>query len=849
MSNRVTKRNSGGGSSDHKVSIDIADTTFGFLATKLQAGTNISFTILNPGGNEILQINSTGGGSETLADVSSFSLDQADNTYTIPTDITVLFSSLDGFPFNDQVGVTSSANGYLGFLSYGPGDAEIHFDMQYLGGTYIANNDFISMIVEEGNQLQFFTGGGNTIGMPVSTLNLSMWIDGIGNMSILADMQDQGAVNSWDFNNRVGFADDGTTAIFQYVDLRNLFWGDVNGVGNGTYAHINDSLSIFEINGLGNGIVMSPVIFTGVGLNDITVTGSFSGTPPVSFDVTIDSAHNGTLHYATETGLFIPGETITDTSGSGAGSTATVILDTGTGTLTFRNQIIVGTGFAFTDTVVGSTSGFTFAISNKSVIHNPDTFSWTSSDGGSGSLINLTLLPTLLGDSISVNWAAVLGHTVTNQWDWSYTLTAGRILLTDSQNEIVEIGDVYNFINGTLLTIDIANELITLGSALGVVITELAGSGSGFVAVDNTGLLSWSAGSGGVPTLASVLSLSNLMGGTSIELSSFGDDYFTSSIGSVAVSDTIGNFVIDARDSGGAIQTLLSFDSNGQINYTDASVNSYLLLGTVTRVSTFGSPTAGDCTYITVDDTTGSLNFYTNGVNTGISASYFTAQYNFGDLQSAHGMYIDGTTGTTIIDSYGITQFSVSDNTGIQQIGDIGFDWFEDKLYIDGPNRRMTLQDLGFSYLVIDVGLHEYAIGDTGGAYNSSYFLIDDNALYAYFYQSRLVTIQTNLPTISLDANAGTGATSSITSATDVAGIFSVTSGTGTSPGSILTVNFFHSYVNIPTITITPLDVNSAGELPFWITVTTAGFTIWSTIPLNTLGGVTYSWNYQVIGL
>ena len=82
-SNEQLQINSGG-----LFKLSATDTTFGFLTDKIQAGTNVTFNTLNSGGNEILQINATGGGgsgSPALNDLSdvviAFPLDNQVLTY------------------------------------------------------------------------------------------------------------------------------------------------------------------------------------------------------------------------------------------------------------------------------------------------------------------------------------------------------------------------------------------------------------------------------------------------------------------------------------------------------------------------------------------------------------------------------------------------------------------------------------------------------------------------------------------------------------------------------------------------------------------------------------------------
>jgi hypothetical protein len=61
----------GGGGADEKAKVTSADTTTNYLDSKIVAGSNITKTILNPGGNEQLQISAAGAAADEKAKVST----------------------------------------------------------------------------------------------------------------------------------------------------------------------------------------------------------------------------------------------------------------------------------------------------------------------------------------------------------------------------------------------------------------------------------------------------------------------------------------------------------------------------------------------------------------------------------------------------------------------------------------------------------------------------------------------------------------------------------------------------------------------------------------------------------
>ncbi len=62
---QAQRGSAGGGSSSPTVKVSAADTTANYLENKIVAGTNVTITKLNAGGNEQLRIAASGGGGGT----------------------------------------------------------------------------------------------------------------------------------------------------------------------------------------------------------------------------------------------------------------------------------------------------------------------------------------------------------------------------------------------------------------------------------------------------------------------------------------------------------------------------------------------------------------------------------------------------------------------------------------------------------------------------------------------------------------------------------------------------------------------------------------------------------------
>lgn len=107
---------------------------------------------------------------------------------------------------------------------------------------------------------------------------------------------------------------------------------------------------------------------------------------------------------------------------------------------------------------------------------------------------------------------------------------------------------------------------------------------------------------------------------------------------------------------------------------------------------------------------------------------------------------------------------------------------------------------------------------------------------------------QTTAPTVTTNANAGTGATSSVSNATDVAGKLALTLGTLPLLGVQTTVNFNKAYATAPIISLTPANVLAASNSvskQIFVSSSTSGFSI--NFGVGGTATEAYSWHYHII--
>lgn len=139
------------GSQNGKILVDGADTTYEYLATKLVAGTGITLTVINPGGNETLEISSVGsiyynivqedGVSVTqrtkLNFVNYFSInDNAGNTSTdVNLNIGAIEPALDLANIGGQINLATQVTGLLSSTNIDITDLESNLDLANIAGS------------------------------------------------------------------------------------------------------------------------------------------------------------------------------------------------------------------------------------------------------------------------------------------------------------------------------------------------------------------------------------------------------------------------------------------------------------------------------------------------------------------------------------------------------------------------------------------------------------------------------------------------------------------------------------------------------------------------------------------
>jgi hypothetical protein len=107
---------------------------------------------------------------------------------------------------------------------------------------------------------------------------------------------------------------------------------------------------------------------------------------------------------------------------------------------------------------------------------------------------------------------------------------------------------------------------------------------------------------------------------------------------------------------------------------------------------------------------------------------------------------------------------------------------------------------------------------------------------------------QSTAPTVTVNANAGTGATSTVSNATDTAGKLALMLGTSPASGVQTTVNFNKAFATAPIISLTPANaLTAANSVSKQIFVSSATSSFAVNFGVTGTAAEAYSWHYQII--
>jgi len=182
-----------------------------------------------------------------------------------------------------------------------------------------------------------------------------------------------------------------------------------------------------------NGEYFGSTVFTGTGLNDATIGGTYTGTTDLTYKIQID------------------GKNGIKTSTLGVGGTGYAVNDTftvNTGSVLATGKVLtVNVGVVLTYSILTSGSGYTVANGvattatlgtgtgltiNITVLH--DTFKW-SDDGGAtwdATGVAITGAAQTLNNGVTVTFGAIVGHTLTDYW----TVTAYHAIIVTFNGQI-----------------------------------------------------------------------------------------------------------------------------------------------------------------------------------------------------------------------------------------------------------------------------------------------------------------------------------------------------------------------------------------------------------------------------
>ena len=164
---------------------------------------------------------------------------------------------------------------------------------------------------------------------------------------------------------------------------------------------------------------ISPVTFTGSGLNDATSGGTYSSSANNTYTAVIDAVTgsvSGVSVAAAGSGGYQLYDVLTIVGGGGSGATVTCY-GTGGGGCTSVVPTAGGSGYVAGNglaTTGGHGTGCTVNIT--AITPTLNTFKWKKNSGSYTTGVTVTGSAQTLTDGVTITFAAALGHTLTDQW-------------------------------------------------------------------------------------------------------------------------------------------------------------------------------------------------------------------------------------------------------------------------------------------------------------------------------------------------------------------------------------------------------------------------------------------------
>lgn len=289
--------------------------------------------------------------------------------------------------------------------------------------------------------------------------------DGFGGFSI---DNDTGAASAIDLRNtgigRLGatgyiyIADTmGNNEVARFTPLtQSASAGDVNGISNRLKWVLDQSGSEFYVDGLqAPSTVLTGPTFSGSGLDDINTPADFAGTADTTYVITVSGLDGYQFSMSSLVGVPVLGDTVNDIT---TGAVGNIVKVNSPDTITLSG--VTGGTFTSGDSVSGP--GFTATVDMSS--GPADLVDWTDgTNTGTFELMGISPSGVLrLSHSTTVNWDSGTGHTIGDQWTFTYTVGTdyGRMLDLKGQDQTVAIGDTQSILTNTQTSWDLANGFV-----------------------------------------------------------------------------------------------------------------------------------------------------------------------------------------------------------------------------------------------------------------------------------------------------------------------------------------------------------------------------------------------------